>query len=416
MGNLLANGSCEEDGAAGGGGGGGGGGGAAPESAPARPERASRRLVGRQGSTWSRVFQKTSLEKLGRDELLHVFSFLNATELVRLELVCKILGEKEHSDGDESEDCAGRPPLVSITELAAKQIVERTDRAVSFQPNDEESWKHLLHLINSFHANRCDETNKTIRYMKLVCRNSGEESRPQGHCNFTKQFITHCVGQSLFSSSPIDYYDGNSSLLPYNSAEYRQEASAKSTAVLAAIRAQMVALQAQIGNPNLVPKAKATTYRPERDLMDYLQQAASNGSAMAQYALACHFEIGSGVPLDRARAHALYESSANGGCELARGALARIADPAIGCNIPAGEPDTALAEAMEEGEFEPLYHPLCEKKWMDAGANRQKEQLDEYIDEVRQEADAAADPEQAFEELMNQNNLWEDPVDAFDDR
>eukprot|EP01046_Picozoa_sp_COSAG06_P109306 COSAG06_NODE_55766_length_288_cov_0.708995_1_plen_31_part_01 len=31
------------------------------------------------------MFQKTSLEKLGRDELLHVFSFLNATELVRLE-------------------------------------------------------------------------------------------------------------------------------------------------------------------------------------------------------------------------------------------------------------------------------------------------------------------------------------------
>ena len=53
---------------------------------------------------------------------------------------------------------------------------------------------------------------------------------------------------------------------------------------------------------------------------------------------------------------------------------------------------------------------------MDAGANRQKEQLDEYIDEVREEAEAAADPEQAFEELMNQNNLWEDPVDAFDDR
>ena len=33
--------------------------------------------------------------------------------------------------------------LVSITELAAKHVVEATDRLVSFQPEKNETWKRL---------------------------------------------------------------------------------------------------------------------------------------------------------------------------------------------------------------------------------------------------------------------------------
>ena len=40
--------------------------------------------------------------------------------------------------------------------------------------------------------------------------------------------------------------------------------------------------------------------------MAYLHGAAANGSAASQYALACHYEIGTGVPLDRPRARVLH--------------------------------------------------------------------------------------------------------------
>ena len=55
------------------------------------------------------------------------------------------------------------------------------------------------------------------------------------------------------------------------------------------------------------------THTPERSdyyggppgMMAYMHEAAANGSAASQYAMACHYEIGAGVPLDRARARAL---------------------------------------------------------------------------------------------------------------
>lgn len=43
---------------------------------------------------------------------------------------------------------------------------------------------------------------------------------------------------------------------------------------------------------------------PLPELMAYLQGAAAHGSPAGQYALACHYETGAGVALDRARARA----------------------------------------------------------------------------------------------------------------
>ena len=53
---------------------------------------------------------------------------------------------------------------------------------------------------------------------------------------------------------------------------------------------------------------------PLPELMTYLRGAAANGSPAGQYALACHYEIGAGVPRDRARARVFSWADNNATC------------------------------------------------------------------------------------------------------
>ena len=63
-------------------------------------------------------------------------------------------------------------------------------------------------------------------------------------------------------------------------------------------------LRRKVDGLPLHESAPARAPLPEH--MAHLQAAAINGSAAGQYALACHYEIGAGVPLDRARARASH--------------------------------------------------------------------------------------------------------------
>eukprot|EP01051_Picozoa_sp_SAG22_P028940 SAG22_NODE_10468_length_534_cov_0.634483_1_plen_124_part_10 len=107
--------------------------------------RASSRLVGHPNSTCGRRLASLTLDSLPPDALLHILRQLDGKALGRLEMVCTRFAAPDH--GSE-------PSLTTLMEVAAKELVQASDRAVSFQPQAGESWKHLLSLIDAFRASR----------------------------------------------------------------------------------------------------------------------------------------------------------------------------------------------------------------------------------------------------------------------
>jgi hypothetical protein len=250
--------------------------------AAAPKQRASRRLAGAPNSTRTRRRARASLDTFKVDELLMVSSHLRAKDMARLEAVCKALGGKAHRLDPSVED-----GLSTVMELAAKRSVEATDASVSFRPNEGESWKRLLSKIEKFEADR---------YVDRPRHGRGAVVPQYGR--FSKSFVREFAEADC---TPINYYESN---------QHPDDA--------AGLEAHQRQLQETI---HKLQAGNEPTKAPTPELMEYLERAVTAGSAAAQYALACHCEIGAGVPQDRARARDLYQASADQGCSLAAQAL-----------------------------------------------------------------------------------------------
>lgn len=278
--------------------------------------RASSRLVGHPNSTWGRRLASLTLDSLPPDALLRILRQLDGKALGRLEMVCTRLAAPDHGSSEPSLK-------TTLMEVAAKELVQASDRAVSFQPQAGESWKHLLSLIDAFRASR-------------------GRSNSHNTCNhlFSKKFISFWQGYPG-CPQPIDY----------------------AFASVDGEKLKRLNMQLMQG---LYPTAD-----PDADLVAHLQKAAANGCAPAQYALGCHHEIGAGVPKDPARARDLYRSSAELGCTFGQEALMKLDDPSNGHNIE--DRPVSFNAAMED---ENCYHPLANKKWMDTGATDAAESIE----------------------------------------
>ena len=238
--------------------------------------RASRRLAGAPYSTITRCCARVSLDTLQVDELMMVSLHLAGKDMARLEVVCKALGRKAHQLNPSVS--LAEDGLSTVMELTAKRLVEATDTSVRFRPNKGESWKRLLSRIEKFQADR---------YVDRPLY--GRPCVPQ-YRRFSKSFVKNFIHTSC---QPEPYAWINTG-----------ESAAECFRHLHQINA---------GNE--------PTKAPKPELMEYLERAVAAGSAAAQYALACHCEIGAGVPQDRARARELYQASADQGCTLATQAL-----------------------------------------------------------------------------------------------
>ena len=245
--------------------------------------RASRRLAGAPYSTITRCRTRVSLDTLQVDELMMVLSHLAGKDMARLEVVCKALGRKAHQLNPTVS--LAEDGLSTVMELAAKRLVEATDTSVRFRPNKRESWKRLPCRIEKFQADRY--VDRPFRY-----------GRPRGpqYGRFSKSFVNNFIGHQ-FSCQPEQYSSMNTG---ESATEYFRH-----------VKRTMHQINA--GNE--------PTKAPKPELMEYRERAVAAGSAAAQYALACHCEIGAGVPQDRARARELYQVSADQGCTLATQAL-----------------------------------------------------------------------------------------------
>lgn len=297
-------------------------------------------MPGAPGAYRSEELARMTLDALPVDALLHLCSHLGGNDLAQLEMACKKFAANKPTDQEE----AVVDGSVSLMELAAKGSVEATDRTVSFKPKSSESWKRLLSRIDTFKAS----TPATDLYT--------------GHHHFSKAFLDFCGG-SFNCPQPTDFY-------------------LRSDPVdLASVSSQL-------------RKRQVPTAVPDSDLMEHLERTSALGCAPAQYALACHYELGAGVPKDRTRARSLYQSSAQLGCTMAQEALARIDDLSVGYNIE----DRPGVNFESDG----MYHPLLYKKWMDGGAGQMAEMADEYDEE---EMDGMRDPQDEFDQAMKSDNI-----------